>query len=278
MRMAQTVALAAGRVNSGARMLPGFLIVGAQRAGTTTMYGVISRHPGVLSPALHKEVHYFDDGYERKLGWYRAHFPLEARARWVERRTGISPVAFEASPYYMFHPLAGERIARDLRDVKLLVLVRDPVERAHTAHVHEVAMGHEDLPFEAALELEDARLEGEVERILADPGYVSHSHRHHAYLARGRYIEQLDRLEALFGRDRIQVIDSGDFFTHPERVYDAALEFLELPHRGYPTFPRKNARPRAPMPDSLRRALDAHFLPFDERLAKWLGHDPSWRR
>lgn len=276
--MAQAVALAAGRVNSGARMLPGFLIVGAQRAGTTTMYRAISQHPGVLKPVLHKEVHYFDDAYERKLSWYRAHFPLESRARWIERSTGISPIAFEASPYYMFHPLSGERIARDLPDVKLLVLVRDPVERARSAHSHEVTLGHEELPFEAALEVEDARLEGEVERILADPSYASHSHRHHAYLARGRYIEQLERLETLFGRDRIHVIDSDDFFAEPKRVYDAVLEFLELPHRGYPTFGRENARPPTSMPKSLREALEAHFLPFDERLAKWLGRHPRWRR
>jgi hypothetical protein len=276
--MAQAVAVAAGRINSGSRMLPGFLIVGAQRAGTVTMYRVISQHPGVLKPVLHREVHYFDDGYERKLGWYRAHFPLEAYARRIERSTGISPIAFETSPYYMFHPLAGERIVRDLPGVKLLVLVRDPVERAHSAHAHEVAWRYEDLRFEAALEVEGARLEGEVERILANPRYVSHSHRHHAYVARGRYIEQLERLEALFSRERIHVIDSGDFFTQPERVYDAALEFLELPHRGYPSFPRENARPRAPMSDSVRHALDVHFLPFDERLAKWLGRDPSWRR
>jgi hypothetical protein len=242
------------------------------------MYRVIGQHPGVLKPVLHREVHYFDDAYERKLGWYRAHFPLEAHARRIERSTGISPIAFETSPYYMFHPLAGERIARDLPGVKLLVLVRDPVERAHSAHAHEVKWRHEELSFEAALEVEDSRLKGEVERILADPRYVSHSHRHHAYVARGRYIEQLERLEAVFGRERIHVIDSGDFFTQPEQVYDAVLEFLELPHRGYPSFPRENARPRAPMPDSVRNALDAHFLPFDERLAKWLGRDPSWRR
>jgi hypothetical protein len=239
---------------------------------------VISQHPGVLKPVLHKEVHYFDDAYQRQIGWYRAHFPMAAHARWIERSTGTSPIAFEATPYYMFHPLAGERIARDLPGVKLLVLIRDPVERAYSAHAHEVTWGHEELRFEAALEMEGARLEGEVERILADPGYVSHSHRHHAYLARGRYIEQLERLEPLFGRERIHVIDSGDLFTQPERVYDAALEFLGLPYRGYPAFPHENARPRTALPASLRQALDAHFLPFDERLANWLGRDPSWRR
>ena len=91
----------------------------------------------------------------------------------------------------MFHPLAADRIAADLPGVRLLVLVRDPVERAYSAHAHERARGFETEPFERALELEPARLAGEAERIAAEPGYLSASHQHHAYRARGRYVEQL---------------------------------------------------------------------------------------
>jgi hypothetical protein len=276
-RLAQALSRTPGRVSSPARMLPAVVIVGAQRCGTTTLYSALSEHPGLLR-AARKEVHYFDVAYERGLAWYQAHFPLTARARWIKRTTGISPIAFEASPYYMFHPLACERLARDLPDAKLLVLIRDPVERAHSAHAHEVALGYDDVPFEAALELEDIRLEGEVQRILTNPLYVSHSHQHHAYRARGQYIEQLERLEALVGRERIHVIDSGDFFEQPERTYDAVLQFLELPQRGYPRFEAQNVQPRRPMPEPVRSELEAHFQPFDERLAKWLGWDPSWRR
>jgi hypothetical protein len=276
-RLAQAVSLTPGRVSSPARMLPALVIVGAQRCGTTTLYSALSEHPALLH-AARKEVHYFDVAYERGLAWYRAHFPLTARARWIARTTGISPLAFEASPYYMFHPLACERIARDLPDVKLLVLIRDPVQRAHSAHAHEVALGYDDVPFETALELEDVRLQGEVQRILSNPRYVSHSHQHHAYRARGQYIEQLERLEVLFGRERIHVVDSGDFFKRPEPTYDSILEFLELPRRGYPPFEAQNVQPRRPMPDSVREALDNHFAPFDARLARWLGRDPSWRR
>ena len=102
-------------------------------------------------------------------------------------------MTFESSPYYMFHPLAAGRIARDLPGVKLLVLVRDPVERAYSAHAHELARGFETEPFERALELEDERLGGEAERITADPAYLSHSQQHHAYVARGQYADQLER-------------------------------------------------------------------------------------
>ncbi len=276
-RAGRSVSRSAGRLTHRARMLPGFLIVGAQRCGTTSMYHTLSQHPAVLSAVLHKGVHYFDTGYDHGLAWYRGHFPLRARGALARRATGDVPLTFESSPYYMFHPLAAERISRDLPEVKLVVLVRDPVERAYSAHAHELARGYETEPFERALELEDQRLPGEAERIVSQPGYLSHSHQHQAYLTRGHYADQLERLEKLFGRDRVHVMDSGRFFTDPEPVYDGVLDFLGLRRHGYPVFERHNARPRSPMPETLRARLGEHFLPHDERLASWLGRSPSWR-
>jgi Sulfotransferase domain len=259
-------------------MLPGVLIVGAQRCGTTSMYRTLSQHPAVLKAVLHKGVHFFDMNYDHGLGWYRAHFPLLVSARTAARAAGDQALTFESSPYYMFHPCAAGRIAHDLPEVKLLVLVRDPVERAYSAHAHELARGFETEPFERALELEDQRLSGEAERIMADPAYLSHSHQHQAYRARGRYCEQLERLEGAVGGDRIHVVDSGDFFAKPEPEYDAVLDFLGLRGHGYPEFERHNARPRSPMPEVLRAELASYFEPFDEQLTTWLGKVPSWRR
>ena len=175
------VSVNAGRLTHQARMLPGFLIVGAQRCGTTSMYRTLSQHPAILKAVLHKGVHYFDTRYDHGLAWYQGHFPLRARAAAARRATGDTPLTFESSPYYLFHPLAGQRIAADLPGVKLLVLVRDPVERAYSAH--ELARGFETEPFERALDLEDQRLAGQAEKIIADPGYHSHGHQHHAYRA-----------------------------------------------------------------------------------------------
>jgi hypothetical protein len=276
-RAAHSVSVSTGRLTRRARMLPGFLIVGAQRGGTTSMYRTLTQHPAILKAVLHKGVHYFDTGYDHSLGWYQGHFPLRARAARARRATGDVPLTFESSPYYMFHPLAAERISHDLPEVKLLVLVRDPVERAYSAHAHELARGYETELFERALELEDERLAGEAERIVSEPGYLSHSHQHHAYLTRGLYADQLERLGQLVGRDRVHVVDSGRFFTDPEPVYDGVLEFLGLRRHGYPVFERHNARPRSPMPETLRATLNEHFVAADERLTGWLGQPPSWR-
>jgi Sulfotransferase domain len=276
-RAAHSVSVTVGRLTHQARMLPGFLIVGGQRCGTTSMYRALSQHPVVLKAVLHKGVHYFDENYGRGIGWYQAHFPLRAHARWSGRSAAAAGVTFESSPYYMFHPLAAQRICRDLPGVKLLVLIRDPVERAYSAHAHELGRGYETEPFERALELEPARLQGEAERMAADPAYLSYSHQHHAYRARGQYVEQLERLEQSFGRDRIHVVDSSAFWADPKPYFDAAQDFLGLPHCGDIAFDRHNARPRAPMSETLRNELNEHFRPYDELLAHWLGEKPSWQ-
>jgi hypothetical protein len=275
-RAAISVSVRTGRLTYRARMLPGFLIVGAQRCGTTSMHRTLSQHPAILRAVLHKGVHYFDTDYDQGFAWYQAHFPLRARAALAQRVSGETPLTFESSPYYMFHPLAAQRINRDLPGVKLLVLVRDPVERAYSAHAHELARAYETEPFERALELEDQRLAGEAERIVSQPGYLSHSHQHHAYRTRGHYANQLERLGELFG-NRVHVVDSGRFFTDPEPVYDSVVDFLGLRHHGYPVFERHNARPRSPMPEALQTRLSEYFLPHDERLSRWLGAPPSWR-
>lgn len=271
---------AVGRLTSGLRVTPDFLIIGGQRCGTTSLFRTLAQHPAVLTPILNKGVHYFDTAYPRGMGWYRAHFPLHATARRVERRTGVKPLTFESSPYYGFHPLAADRIERDLPGVKVLVLLRDPVERAYSAHAHELARGFEtEESFERALELEEERLAGAEEVLRADPRASHHAHRHLAYLARGRYADQLERLEPLFGRERILVIDSHRFFADPHPAYDRVLRFLGVRRFGYPGFSRHNWRPRPnQLPDSLRRQLMDGFEEHDRRLVRWLGGEPSWRR
>ncbi|HEY8473465.1 MAG TPA: sulfotransferase [Natronosporangium sp.] len=268
-----------GRLTAEARVLPSFLLCGGQRCGTTSLYRALAAHPAILKAVLHKGVHYFDTGYHRGPRWYRAHFPLQRTADRIADRLGVRPMAFESSPYYLYHPHAIGRIARDLPGVKLIVLVRDPVARAHSQHAHELARGFESEPsFGRALALEPARLRGQTERMLADPHYRSFAHQHHAYRARGEYSRYLAAITEHIPADRLLVLESHQLFTDPYPLYERVLEFLGLPRFGYPAFDRLNARPRPPMHDRVRRDLTAHYAPFDAELARWLGHVPSWRR
>lgn len=277
-RYARSGTALAGRMTAGLRPLPDFLIVGAQRCGTTALYKTLVQHPGVMPAGLHKGIHFFDTDYQRGPEWYRAHFPTRAARALKERRTGVPQITGEASPYYMFHPAVPARMAHDLPDARFIVVLRDPVERAYSAYTHERARGFEDLEFEAAVDAEPERLAGEEERLLADPGYVSVRHQHNAYLSRGRYVEQLERLSAAVGRDRLLVVDADAMFADFEDSFTEIQRFLGLTPWLPEQFQKRNARPRSSMPEQMRRRLTEHFEPWDADLAAWWGRTPSWRQ
>jgi hypothetical protein len=276
-RYVRRVSDAMGQVTKERRVLPDFLIVGAQRCGTTTLFRTLVQHPAVLPPTLRKGVHYFDLAYDNELSWYRGRFPTLAQRDECSQQAGRRALVGESSPYYMWHPFAPARIAHDLPDIRVLVALRDPVERAYSAHAHELARGYETQPFEVALELEAQRLTGAQQALEASRGARHFAHQHQAYVTRGQYIDQLERLESELGRDRMLVIDAQDFWTEPEEQWADVLDFLGLPPVDV-TFERHNARRRAAMDDALRARLEDQFLPFDERLAAWWGRAPSWRR
>ncbi len=264
-----------GTLTARWRLRPSFVILGAQRAGTTTLYRVLSEHPAVARPTVSKGIGYFDLRHDRGLRWYLGHFPLAWVAR---RRHGPQATTFESSGYYLFHPLAAERIARDLPEVKVVVMVREPVERAYSAHRHELARGFETEDFETAVTLEEERTAGEAERIVADPSYASFSHRHHSYLARSRYSEQIDRYLQHLGPERVYVVDADVFFADPAVEFDRLRSWLGLPAWQPTKVEQWNARPRTPMPEALRTRLEGYFEPYDARLAEQMGRTPSWRR
>ena len=131
----------AGERTSSLRLPPAFVLAGGQRCGTTSLYRALMDHPAILSSVHHKGVNYFDVNYSRGWAWYQGHFPMRSVAALRTRGAQDEPITFEASGYYLYHPHAAARIARDLPEVKILAMLRDPVERAYSAYRHEFARG-----------------------------------------------------------------------------------------------------------------------------------------
>ncbi len=257
---------------AGARLTPGFVLLGASRCGTTSLFRALSAHPQAIRPAVNKGVRYFDLNYYRGQNWYQAHFPLAAIAI-LHRK---NPVAFEASGYYIFHPLTASRMATDLPDAKLVVMLRDPVERAYSAWKHESARGFETLGFREALAAENSRLTGEVAKITADPRYESRAHRHQSHRARGEYISQINRFLEYFPRTQLHIMQSEAFFTKPEAEYAKLLDFLSLKQHNPGGFKVHNSRPSSPMPADLRTELSQHYAPLNHKLEALLGESLPW--
>lgn len=264
-----------GKVTSAVRPLPNFLIIGAQKGGTTALYAYLRWHPAVLGPSW-KEVSYFDRHYRRGERWYRGHFPNALRVARAERRAGSAPRVGEASPSYLFHPLAPERVRALVPDVRLIAVLRDPVERAFSHYNHEVALGREPLGFEQALEHEDERMQGELERMLADPGYFSRAWWGQTYRARGLYAAQLERWLAVFPGEQLLVLGNEELSARPDATYARVLEFLDLPPHTLESYPRLNTREYGSMEARTRDRLRDYYAEPDRRLAELLGREPGW--
>ena len=254
------------------RALPDFLIIGEAKCGTTSLYDDLVDHRTVLEAAA-KEVHFFDLRYHRGLDWYKAQFPL----LWRIRKDSPRVQTGEASPYYMFHPHAPQRIKDAVPDVKLIVMLRNPVERAYSHYQHECRRQREALSFEDAVNKEPERLRGEVERMLEDPRYNSREHRRHAYVTRGVYVDSLQKVMRVFGPDQLLVIRSEDYFAAPDATLRQVLDFLGVPARQPRRFARKNVGSYAPINPDLRRRLAEFYAPHNARLYELLGVDYGWK-
>lgn len=254
------------RLTSRARVLPDYLVIGAQKAGTTSLYYYLVDHPHVAA-ALEEEVHFFDLNYGRGLGWYRAHFPLGL---------GEGRIVGESTPYYLFHPHVPQRVRQVVPDAKLIVLLRNPVDRAYSHYQHSVRQGREPLSFEESIEVEEERIAPETRRLLADEGYNSFVHQHQSYLARGLYLDQLKAWRALFPEEQMLVLSAEEFRADTSAVFGEILRFLELPPCDLKEYRRYNAWSYPKMEASTRRYLVDYFRPHNEKLYEYLSRSFDW--
>ncbi len=252
------------------RGLPSALIIGAQRSGTTSLFNYLVQHPDVREP-LGKEIHYFDFHYSRGLSYYRGRFPYSHQLR-------RGALTLDATPYYLAHPLAPERAARLLPQVKLIAVLRNPVDRALSHYQHEVRGGRETLSFTEAIDQEAERLAGEEERLQNEPDYYSWNHHRYSYVRRGLYMQQLQRWLQYFPRPQLLVLQSEALFRDPPAAMAAVHRFLGLADhrldRYDDRFQRGNYQ-RA-MPEELKTRLTAYFEPHNRELFQWLDEEFDW--
>jgi hypothetical protein len=257
------------RLTGPLRGLPAALIIGAQRSGSTSLFNYLTQHPHVLPP-LGKEIHYFDLHYARGLRWYRGRFPFAHRLR-------PPTITIDASPYYLAHPLAAERAHRLLPEVRLVALLRNPIERAFSHYQHEVRDGRESLSFVEALDQEAERLAGEEERLLREPGYYSYNHHRYSYTRRGHYLEQLLGWTRWYPRSQLLVLQSERLFRDPAAASAEVYRFLGLgSHRLEKYKPFYQGAYDRRIPADIRERLAAHFDPLNRELYRWLGREFDW--
>lgn len=258
------------------RMLPSFIIFGCQRCGTTSLYNYLIDHPCIV-PALAKEVGFFNEFYHKGLEWYKIYFPLKTSKYKIKKEYWKNLITGEADPTYVHHPNAPARIKEKIPNVKLIIMLRNPVDRAFSQHWKSVKLERETLSFEEAIKIEPKRLRGEKEKMLKNDYYYSQNYHNFSYLKTGIYVQILKNWLKKFPRKQILVLQSEEFYSDPSKIYKKTLEFLDLPTWKPKQFPKWEHYDDMPkLDDTIRKKLIEYFRPHNEELYKFLGESYNW--
>ena len=283
------VVRAAAMAAADLRPAPDLVIIGAKRGGTTSLFRDLERHPSMcpMVPSARrlplrenmKGTHFFDSDMAQSARWYRSHFPMSTTMQWRTRRTGAAFTA-EASPYYLFHPLAARRAAALLPDAQFVVMLRDPVERTVSHWAEQTRNGVETLSLRAALDAETQRVGDTTHRLSDGTLGASHAHEQQTYAAQSEYAASLDRWDDAVGFDRIVIVFSEDYYREPSAVIGTVLAAAGLPPM--PAGHESDHRNAAPRPPTLDADIDAElterFQPDVNALAERFGLAPPWPR
>jgi len=224
-----------------------------------------------------KGVHYFDTSYHQNEDWYFAHFSSQAQRDKHADKVGQKAIVGEASPYYLYHPAVAKRMAQSIPDAKIIVLLRDPVKRAISHHLHMVWEGHESVAdLDEALDLEASRLNGTEQRLLNERAFVSRPHQHYSYMARGHYAAQLERLYEYFDRDSVLVLATEKLISDSQSTLSRIQSFVGLEPDPSIDLEKRNASSKfEPRPETIKRLTD-EFSESNKRLQSIVDIECNW--
>ncbi len=275
------------------RLVPSFIIIGGARAGTTSLYAYLISHPNVL-PATRKETAFFNYAYHPNLDWYRMYFPTASEQEKMKKQRGQKiMITGEATPSYLIDPLVPKRISEMLPNVKLIVLLRNPIDRAFSHYHHNVLSGIEKLPFEQAIKKESERInesfeELKNEKFIDNDNFASYFLRlmtfktknyfKFSYLHSGKYYEHLKNWMSIFPKKQLLIIKSEDFFYDPKNIFKHVQDFLDLPYFDLGLYDRHFEIKYQPMNYNLRKSLKEYFEPYNSKLYKYLSIDFQWEQ
>ena len=228
---------------------PDFIIIGAQKGGTSSLFYYLSQHPQLRLPEV-KEVHFFDNNYDKGIKWYQEQFPDISENM---AKTG------EASPYYIFHPHVPGRVFACCSAIKLIVMLRNPVDRAYSHFMMQKNRGIEPLTFEEAMEAESERIADEEKKIINNTNYKSLTHQQRSYIARGKYYSQLKQWLEYFSLDQFLFIKSESFFNDPLKELSRVYSFLNIKYTEDIEFTPQNTNEYQQMKPKTRALLDNYY-------------------
>ena len=257
---------------------PDFLIIGAQKAGTTSLYNYLIQHPRIFDRKSFKEVRYFDriEHYSKGWSWYLGHFPSK-----IEKGNQLTG---DGSPNYLYYEEVPKLIKKDLRQIKMIAILREPVSRAYSGW--RMFHSFEDVPNDHLRRFYDKRTFSAAIKEELEPSFKHEKYPfRYDYIGRGRYVEQLKNYYKYFSKNSILILELSQLQTDPTSTLNTVCNFLEIEH-----FPLKVLQEitkekynignykysKSNADEEALEFLKSYYMPFNERLYELLGYRYNW--
>ncbi|WP_428327287.1 sulfotransferase domain-containing protein [Nitrosopumilus sp.] len=258
-------------ISSPFRLLPNFIIIGAVRSGTTSLYYDICEHSCVL-PADYDEIGFFDSNYELGINWYKSMFPTKIESKKIELKTGIC-ITGEDTPFYFWDTDASKRIKNEIPKIKLIILLRNPIDRAYSNYNLGKRSGNESLSFEDAIKKEIELLKKNND---FESDKIEKFRRNRSYIAKGLYHNQIRKWLALFSKDQILILNTEDLEENPHQALKKVFGFLGLPNEEIKNIQHRKVANYEKMNVETRQFLSNLFKPYNEKLFRLLEKEFDW--
>ncbi len=270
------------RITSNLRTYPDFIIIGSGRAGTTSLYSYLIQHPNIMTSFSHREqkvadLHFFEYMISSSTNWYRSHFPTNISKKLLQLRTKDSVISGEFTSTYMYHPSVPKRIFDLIPNIKLIVILRNPVDKVYSAFSQQFQFKEFTTSFEEYIESELKRIKiienkpdlktfNEDFESIAVPNILRH----------GIYHTYLKNWLDIFPKKQIYVLDSKDLHDNTQETLDNIFKFLEIQPVNISDTSKINVGNYSKMDKLTRRKLLDFFTPFNDKLNDLLGTKFHW--
>lgn len=263
-------------ITNSFRLKPDFVIIGYHKCGTTSFYDYLCQHHNI-GHASRKEIHYFDLAYWRGSGWYRTYFPTIFTKRKIEKRTKHRFITGEASPLYVIHPFVPARIYELVPKVKIIILLRNPVDRAYSHYQHAYLADQESATFEETITEDDNRWNIFSKQLSNDEIHdYDVKYIKTPYVSFGKYIEHIKSWYETFPKEQILVLKLEDLENNLHNTLKRTFQFLDLPNFTIQDTDKKNVREYDKMEPKIRNLLIDYYRPYNKKLEEFLEMRLNW--
>ena len=253
-------------VTASSRVLPNFIIIGTVRSGTTSLYYNICEHPSVL-PAAYDEIGFFDSNFHLGLNWYRSMFPTKKEMEKIKEKTNFA-ITGEDTPFYFWKKETVSRIINAVPNSKLIVIVRNPVDRAYSNYNLGIRKKVEESTFEKAIDEEICFIENHSFRECID--------RKRSYLSKGFYAKQFSIWQEKFSQKKLHVVSTEEMEKQPQITMSKIFEFLEIPKYNIKNPQKQKSANYKKMHVDTRKKLLEFYKPHNEEFFNKINQSFDW--